>query len=143
MATLDQKNLILKELAEVLDSNFGHIDVELFKNEFKNNNLKTGSRYSKDIREFAISLNFYSPRAYKFVRKTLHLPHPATLRSWAGNVPCKPGFLTNFIKSLTNKLHLSGEKECALILDEMSIRKETRCDKKQSKFVGNINYGDG
>ena len=34
----------------------------------------------------------FSPRAYKFVRKTLHLPHPATLRSWAGNGVCKPGF---------------------------------------------------
>lgn len=29
-----------------------------------------------------------------------------------------------------------------MILDEMSIRKETRWEKKQSKFVGNINYGD-
>ena len=29
MATLDQKKLISRELAEVLDSNFGHIDVEL------------------------------------------------------------------------------------------------------------------
>ena len=55
---------------------------------------------------------------------------------------CEPGFLTNSIKSLSTKLHLSGEEQCALILDEMSIRKDTQWDKKQTKFVGNINYGD-
>ena len=113
----------------------------LFKNECRNKNLETGSRYSKDIKEFAISLHFYSPRAYKFVRKTLHLPHPATLRSWAGNVVCEPGFLSNVISSVSAKLQLSGETECALILDEMSIRKDTQWDKKQSKFVGNVDYG--
>ena len=141
MATLDQKSLISKELAEILGNNFGHIDMALFKNECRNKNLETGSRYSKDIKEFAISLHLYSPRAYKFVRKTLHLPHPATLRSWAGNVVCEPGFLSNVISSVSAKLPLSGETECALILDEMSIRKDTQWDKRQSKFVGNVDYG--
>ena len=79
MAILHEKKLLSSELAAILERNFEHI--ELFKNEAKNQNLSTGSRYSDDIKKFAISLHFYSPRAYKFVRKTLHLPHPATLRS--------------------------------------------------------------
>ena len=86
MKTLNEKDLISKELLEVLGSNFGHIEVNLFKNEFKNSDLKSGSRYSNDIKEFAVSQHFYSPRAYKFVRKSLHLPHPSTLRSWAGTL---------------------------------------------------------
>ena len=120
---IDKKNLLSKDLAEILGSNFGHIDMELFKNQFSNKSLKTGSRY-------------------KFVRKTLHLPHPATIRSWAGNVVCEPGFLSNVISSLSAKLQLSGETECALILDEMSIRSDTQWDKKKSQFVGNVDYGE-
>ena len=142
MKTLNEKELISKEFSDVLGSNFGHIEVDLFKNEVKNRGLQSGSRYSNDIKEFAVSLHFYSPRAYKFVRKTLHLPHPATLRSWAGNVVCEPGFLSNAIKSFSTKLQLSGENECALIVDEMSIRTETKWDRKLSKFVGNVDYGN-
>ncbi len=87
-------------------------------------------------------LHFYSPRAYKFVRKTLHLPHPATLQSWAGNVVCEPGFLSNTIKSFSVTLQLSGENECALIVDGVSIRTKTKWDRKLSKFVGNVDYGN-
>lgn len=142
MGTFDKKNLLSRDLAEILGSNFGHIETELFKNEFINKSLKTGSRYSKDIREFAISLHFYSPRAYKFARKTLHLPHAATIRSWAWNVACEPEFLSNVISSLSAKLQLSGETECAPILDEMSIRSDTQWGKKNSQFVGNVDYGE-
>ena len=138
MKTLNEKDLISKEFSEVLGSNFGHIEVDLFKNEFKNRSLQSGFRYSNDIKEFAVSLHFYSPRAYKFVRKTLHLPHPATLRSWEGNVVCEPGFLSNAMKSFSTKLQQSDENECALIVDEMSIRTETKWDRKLSKFVANV-----
>ena len=55
---------------------------------------------------------------------------------------CKPGFLSNVISSLSAKLHLSRETECALILDEISIRSDTQWDKKKSQFVGNIDYGE-
>ena len=33
MVTLDKNNLISKELGDILDSNFGHMDMKLFKNE--------------------------------------------------------------------------------------------------------------
>lgn len=90
------------------------MDMKLVKNESKNRARKSGSRYSHDIKEFAISLHFYSPRAYKFVRKTLHLPlHPATFWSWAGDVDCEPGFLMATIHNLSAKSALDGENECA------------------------------
>lgn len=85
-------DFISKELSEVLGSNFGHIEVEVFKNEFKSRSFKTTSQRSKDIKEYAVLLNFYSPRAHKFVRKTPHLPHPATHQSWTGKVVCEAGF---------------------------------------------------
>jgi len=40
--------------------------------------------YPKEIREFALTLQYYSPRAYLYVRKSFSniLPHPRTLRRW-------------------------------------------------------------
>lgn len=41
---------------------------DLFKNELKNSNKTNGKRYSKEMKEFALTLLFYSPRAYNFCR---------------------------------------------------------------------------
>ena len=141
MSTLDGKKSALKGSCWNCGQQFLAYRHGIVQNQF-NKSLKTGSRYSKDIKEFSISLHFYSPRAYKFVRKTLHLPHPATIRSWAGDVVCEPGFLSNVIGSLSTKLQLNGETECALILDEMCICSDMQWDKKNSQFVGNVDYGE-
>ena len=87
-----------------------------------------------------MSLHFYRPKAYQFVRQSLHLPCPATIRSWAAAIDCEPGFLTNVINQLTNTLD-ENQKDCALLLDEMSIKKEVLWDKKNKKFAGNTDYG--
>lgn len=42
--------------------------LELFNNELKNSNKGTGCRYSKDMKEFALTLHYYSPKAYNFCR---------------------------------------------------------------------------
>jgi len=51
--------------------------------------------FHKEIREFALTLQYYSPRAYLYyVRKSFSniLPHPRTLRRWYTVVDDKPGF---------------------------------------------------
>lgn len=53
--------------------------------EAKNSSKTEGRRYTEQIKQFAVSLHFYSPKAYKFVRKAFHLPSPSTIRSW-GNI---------------------------------------------------------
>ena len=55
---------------------------------------------------------------------------------------CEPGFISNVISILSAKLQLSRETECALILDEMSIRSDTQWDNKNSQFVGYVDYGE-
>ena len=121
-------------------SNFGHMTKELFINEHKNSQKSKASRYSESIKQFAVSLHFYSPRSYQFVRKSLHLPCPATIRSWAAAIDCEPGFLTNVIDELKNSLD-ETEKDCAILVDEMSIKKEVLWDRKNKKFAGNTDYG--
>lgn len=42
------------------------------------------NKYSPQLRCFALTLHYYSPKAYDYVRKTFNtsLPHPRTLRKW-------------------------------------------------------------
>ncbi len=70
------------------------------------------------IKEFA--LTSVSPRAYKFVRKALHLPHPASKRSWCANINCEPGLLQKPLYFILNKV-TEAQKYCFILLDEMSI----------------------
>ena len=106
----------------------------------KNHGKGGASRYETMIREFALTLYFYSPRGYRFVRKTLSLPAPSTLRSWASKVTVQPGFLTNVLLGLKENT-ASNNRNCIVIVDEMSIRSETIWDDNSSKFVGTVDYG--
>ena len=115
---LKKLKLLYEENDRSMNDNFGHIATELFKNEARSYNKSSGSRYSQEIKEFAISLHFYSPRAYKFVRKSLNLPHPATIRSWSVNIECEPGFLKKSCEFVEGKVN-EGQKDCVLMLDEM------------------------
>ena len=69
---LKELKMLSQTSEETLAENFGHLTTELFRNETKNALKQAGSRYSREIKKFAISLHFYSPRAYRFIRKHLH-----------------------------------------------------------------------
>ena len=115
------------EQSEALRNNFGEMTREIFKNEAKNSSKTEGRRYTEQIKQFAVSLHFYSPKAYKFVRKAFHLPSPSTIRSWATTVECEPGFLKQVINHLQNNLP-EDNKDCVLLVDEMSIESDVLWD---------------
>ena len=68
MCKLRTLKLLSKENKKSLIDNFGHMATELFKNQEKNCNKLSGSRYSEEIKDFAISLHFYSPRALRCLK---------------------------------------------------------------------------
>ena len=56
---------------------------------------RKGEQYEPAVRKFAMTLNFHSPAAYRYVRTKLlgkNLPHPRTLSKWYSAVGAKPGF---------------------------------------------------
>ena len=59
---------------------------------------KTGrllhKKYTSALRQFALTLNFYSSKAYKYVRNTfdLALPHPTVIQNWYRSIEGEPGF---------------------------------------------------
>ena len=76
-----------------------------------------------EIKEFVLSLHFYSRRGYKFARKGLHLPHFATIRSWCVNINCVPGTLEKPFDYIEPKI-TKGQKDCIILLDQMRIKKQ-------------------
>ena len=138
---LERMKHLTHEQSEALRNNFGEMTREIFKNEAKNSSKTEGRRYTEQIKQFAVSLHFYSPKAYKFVRKAFHLPSPSTIRSWATSVECEPGFLKQVINHLQNNLP-EDNKDCVLLVDEMSIKSDVLWDAKTKTFVGNVNYGN-
>lgn len=98
--------------------------------------------YPDILKTFALTLNFYSPKAYNYVRQTFQniLPHPRTLQRWCSTIECKPGFHTESMHTLKIKVKESQAKVkacvCALMLDEMAIHKKIEWDGEN--FVGSV-----
>lgn len=55
--------------------------------------LRDNEEYPSLVRDFAFQMNYYSPKAYEFLRKSLNnkLPHPKTLPRWSDHVNVEPG----------------------------------------------------
>jgi len=94
-----------------------------------------------------LTLHFYSPAAYTYVRQTFKdaLPHPSTLRKWYSSVDAKPGFTLESLKAVEIKvkeMKSKGKKLiCALMMDEMHIKENVVF--KGDRLIGHVNYGIG
>ncbi|XP_019741655.1 THAP domain-containing protein 6-like isoform X1 [Hippocampus comes] len=77
---LKEKDLINIELQDRLDFYSG-LKLDLLE--------KKGQEYSKDQREFALTLHLHGPKVYDYLRDTLQLPlpHSKTLQKWMGQQP--------------------------------------------------------
>lgn len=107
-------------------------------------NSKT-QKYTPELRSFALTLSFYSPRAYNFVRQTFNksLPHIGTLSKWYRAVDAAPGFTQEAITALKVKQDEASLKGktlfCNLVLDEMAIRRQIEWT--GTKFCGYVDIG--
>ncbi|CAI6375520.1 unnamed protein product [Macrosiphum euphorbiae] len=99
-------------------------------------------KYSSDLRRFSISLHFFSPRAYSFIREQFNsvLPHPQTLSKWYASVNAKPGICKEALNRLKLKCdNTANPVYCALIMDEVAIRKHVEWD--GYKYHGYVDFG--
>lgn len=115
---------------------------ELFKRILKGQSTE---KYTPALRSFALTLNFYSPKAYEYVRQTFNksLPDSSTISRWYRTVKCTPGFSQEALIALQLKVEEAASSNadviCSLIFDEMSIRKLVEWDGKQ--FTGYVDMG--
>jgi hypothetical protein len=144
---LKEKNLINSDCAALLETTFSGVSKELMKRLVTQKRKKNPEAYPPELRSFALTLKFYSTKAYNYVRKSfdLGLPHVSVIRSWYSSMNGEPGFTKNALAALRAKV-LAAERDnqevvCALMLDEMSIRKHVEWDGKQ--FRGYVDLGTG
>lgn len=111
--------------------------------------MHKGEKYNETVRKFILTLRFYSPRAYDYVREKFNnnLPHPATIRKWyqRSSVQSQSGLCQRSIEILKEKA-LDFQKEgknlyCGLVHDEMSIRQHVQWLDYKKEFSGFINFG--
>lgn len=115
--------------------------------------LKTGKRktqsYSEVIRSFSITLHFYSPRAYQYIREKFknHLPSVTTLRKWYSNCASdeKHGISDKSLRAVATVAESFKNEGKALIVsisfDEMSIRRLVQWNDSKKRFMGYISHG--
>ena len=139
---LKKKSYIAEKQAKLLEFNFNGMAKELITNQMNNLLNKRYRKYTDETKQFAMTLHYYSPKAYNFVQKLLSLPHPASICAWAVSVECEPGYLMNVIKLIgciaAQNKYMS---EAVLVVDAMAIHKGAFWDPKLQHFVGCLDYG--
>lgn len=147
ISALTRQNIILKEQAAVLES-LGAANQQLLQRQTaKHTGQGVPTQYPPELRAFALTLNFYSPRAYNYVMQAFDtcLPHPRTLRKWYERVDGQPGFSAEAFNALKMKCAASMAQGhptiCSLMVDEMSIRQHVQWNR--GNFEGFVDIGTG
>ena len=142
---LQEKQLISSSCEEMLQRHFSSVPLAML--QWMNSKSGKGCKYSPELKSFALTLQFYSSKAYEFVRKTfnLALPHQVQVRKWYAKVPAEPGFTECAFNALALKVQEAEKKGqkviCSLMLDEMAIHKHVSWD--GTKFQGYVDLGNG
>ena len=143
ISELKQKMLISTGCAEMLEASFSGVPKEILIRVKQRKKQKV----LEELRSFAMTLHFYSAKAYAYVRECfdLVLPHPETIRSWYSKISADPGFTQpafSAIKSCVEERKREGKETlCALMMDEVSIRKHV--EYAAGKFHGYVDLGCG
>ena len=141
---LKDKNMISSSCEQMLEKVISGVPLDMFKRITSNSGK--GCKYSPRIKSFAMTLQFYSSKAYEFVRKTfkLSLPHQSQVRKWYSKIPADPGFTNPAFQALKLKVKEAANKKqkvvCSLMLDEMAIHKHISWDGQ--KFRGYVDIGN-
>ncbi|KAM5131989.1 uncharacterized protein ACMZJ9_018794 [Mantella aurantiaca] len=82
LVELRRNNLSEKDPERVISEHCSGLALALFTTQLKNHRKYSSMQYCNLLKDFALSLYQASPKAYKFCRLFLSLPHPVSLRHW-------------------------------------------------------------
>ena len=99
---LVEKKMISEDVSKTLEDNFSGLPLHIMENHFKNKDRDPrGQRHSDEVKRFALTLNFYSPKAYDYVRSIFStFPHPSSLANWTSSVRCDPGLMKDVFEEI-------------------------------------------
>ncbi|CAG4945242.1 unnamed protein product [Parnassius apollo] len=140
LSVVKKRTMHYEDIESIIRDHFCNIYSE-FKPKNKSK-ISPGVRYSKELKQFALTLKYYSPRAYRFLRTCINLPHPATIRKMLSSAECNVGFLKEVFEFL--KLNVQTNPaliHVALIFDSMAIKSELVYEKNSDKTWGYVDLG--
>ncbi|XP_028979363.2 uncharacterized protein LOC114840356 isoform X4 [Esox lucius] len=134
---LKEKNLINEELKDNLEC-YLDLLVHLLS--------RQGIEYTKAQRDFALTLHLHGPKAYQYLRETLHihLPHPSSLQRWLSSLDARPGLNKMMLDMLERRRQEDEVKYgcVTLMLDAMSIKNHVQYDPQTQTMFGYVDMGD-
>lgn len=104
-------------------------------------------KYNEEVRTFCLTLHYYSPRAYNYVRTKFNdnLPSVSAMRNWYASINASPGLTTEAFDSLrimSERFKEEGRSLLVnLVFDEMSIRRHAQWNVSTKKFDGYVDVG--
>lgn len=147
LTELESKNLLDAENVGIL-SRLGVGQRELIQRQ--DIKSRTGTivrkRYSPQLKSFALTLNFYSSKAYQYVRKTFNtcLPSLRTLAKWYQCIDGRPGFTKESFNALKVKTDQAKSViHASLIIDEMKLKNKVEFHPASQRVFGYVDYGTG
>lgn len=102
ITNLIERNLLNEEQADVLQT---FDESSMLKRLIRTKRVP--ARYDEQFRSFALTLHYYSPRAYEYVRSkfNLCLPHAKTITKWYGAINGKPGITLEALNYITQHVN--------------------------------------
>lgn len=101
-----------------------------------------GNKYPIQLREFAVTVHFYSARLYEQLREKWSkiLPASSTLKAWFREVDGKPGFTNEAFTTLARIAAIRiNPVVCNVCIDEMSIKQSVEFIR--GRTYGYVNFG--
>ena len=145
LSQLQTNDLLSKKTADVLQESFSGITLDVISNHLNNQDKSArGYRHSEEAKRFAITLHFYSPRAYEFVRTIFILPDPRSISHWTSTVKCEPGLLIDVFQYVQAMIKNDPyNADCILICDGMAIMQYVIFNRVTGSYDGFVNLGEG
>lgn len=134
-----ETEVTLEDVVKFLEQNYSERACQLLKTQISLlNRASKGSRYTDEFKQFALSVYFLGPKAYKKMSTVCRLPSKCTLQRFTKRWIVNPGF-NEFIFRVTEcrvKLLKEKEKDCILCLDEISLKSHVFYDISKDKIIG-------
>lgn len=110
---------------------------------------RSSKKYPPNVRVFALTLHYYSPNAYEYLRNVFNynLPHIRTIKYWYTAIDGSPGYTKESFDVLSqrvkNQTVNKDEKKLlvGLCFDEMFIRKHSQFDAAKKEYLGHVTAG--
>lgn len=123
--SLSKREITFKDWEKYCENNFDKETVMFIKTKMNLKNASgKGPRYTREYKQFALTIYFLGPKMYKFLTKTFQLPPKNSLFKISHNWNIVPG-LNNFVFSVIEtkvKSLPENARDCILCVDEMSIK---------------------